>query len=151
VDPRAGRRLHPRQIGVPGEILIELLEYAREEFKADALVGDDGAPMGAHLRKIEERRQRTGQKPLQERSEPPEETAYLWEAFLDLHGARSGNGFGPNPIGFQEIEAWERSRGVSLNVWEWDTLRLLDRVWLKEFSDARPRRTDSRSRQPRAR
>ena len=59
----------------------------------------------------------------------PPAGAYLWSWFLELHRARGG-GFGPAPIGFTEIAAWSRLRGLVLTPWEVEVLRDLDSTWL---------------------
>ena len=65
------------------------------------------------------------------RVEPlPHVVHYLWEWFLELHRSRSGSGFGPNPIGFVEIDAWQRVTGRNLSGWEVDVMFALDGAFL---------------------
>jgi hypothetical protein len=59
----------------------------------------------------------------------------LWWTFLALHGARSGNGMGINPISFTEIDAWCRLSRVTLDPWEVDVIRLLDNAYLESITD----------------
>lgn len=54
------------------------------------------------------------------------EAERLWAWFLELNNARSGSGFGPNPIGYVELEAWSRLMNISLAPWEVRALRLTD-------------------------
>lgn len=64
--------------------------------------------------------------------ELPASLTYLWGWFLELHETRSGNGFGPNPFTYAEIDAWARLTGRALAPWEVGGLRALDRAWLVE-------------------
>lgn len=38
----------------------------------------------------------------------PDAAAHVWQWFLELHAARGGGGFGPAPLGYGDIEAWQR-------------------------------------------
>jgi hypothetical protein len=58
--------------------------------------------------------------------EPPYEGEYLWNWYVELASARGGSGFGPNPIGFCDIEAWARLTGRRPIPWEVETLRRMD-------------------------
>jgi len=60
----------------------------------------------------------------------PDCAAYLWLWFLELHRARTGNGFGPNPIGYVEIDAWQRVTGRKLSPWEVDMMFALDGAFM---------------------
>ena len=51
--------------------------------------------------------------------------------FRDLSATRGGTGYGPLPISFAEIEAWSRLGGT-LEPWEIDLIRELDRVWMAD-------------------
>lgn len=61
----------------------------------------------------------------------PSELKPLWWTFISLHGARSANGMGVNPIPFSEIESWCRLNRVQLDPWEVDVIRLLDDAYLE--------------------
>lgn len=61
----------------------------------------------------------------------PPEMRYLWAAFQSISRTRGGNGFGPNPITFVEIDAWARLMRLRLDPWEVDTLRMLDDAYLE--------------------
>jgi hypothetical protein len=41
----------------------------------------------------------------------PAALQHVWEWFGELSSSRSGNGGGPNPLSFVEIEAWARLTG----------------------------------------
>jgi len=64
--------------------------------------------------------------------ELPPGCGYVWTWFCELHAARGGNGYGPNPISYAEIEAWARLTGRHLTPWEVAALRVLDQVWMVE-------------------
>lgn len=56
--------------------------------------------------------------------------AYLLDWFQELQLSRTGNGFGPNPIAYQEIEAWQRLNGIELEPWEIQALKRIDLEWM---------------------
>lgn len=75
--------------------------------------------------------------------EPPpveEPLFYLWDIFAELAAARGGNGFGMNPLGWHDIEAWQRLTGCCLSAWERGTLLELDRVYLMDAAEQAKRR-----------
>lgn len=53
---------------------------------------------------------------------------HLWETYGDLASARGSNGFAPNPIGWNELAAWQQVCGLTLTPWEAETLIHLDRA-----------------------
>jgi hypothetical protein len=53
---------------------------------------------------------------------------HLWKMFLDLNAARSSNGFGSNPLAYQEIYAYCQLYDIQLDEWELDVLRKFDNV-----------------------
>lgn len=61
---------------------------------------------------------------------------YLWEWFLELHAARGSTGFGPAPIGWQDIDAWARLTGRKPSALEVVALRALDTVYLETMGRA---------------
>jgi hypothetical protein len=65
----------------------------------------------------------------------PPGMAYLFDWFLELDVARGSSGFGPNPIGYGEMEAWSRLTGRLLLPWEVVTLRHLDSARLNVFAE----------------
>jgi hypothetical protein len=52
----------------------------------------------------------------------------VWDVWQQLCLARGGNGFGPNPIGWVELDAWQRLTGQNLTSWECETVVILDRA-----------------------
>lgn len=71
---------------------------------------------------------------------------YLWRWFLELHGGRTSNGFGVNPIGWLELDAWSRLTGRRLAGWEVQAIRDLDRAFLQEHQRANGERAKQRPR-----
>lgn len=55
----------------------------------------------------------------------------VWGIFLHLHATRGSNGFGANPISYQDIEAWSRLRREPVRPFELDIIRALDATWLE--------------------
>lgn len=84
----------------------------------------DGATLRQHLEAV---RRATGREP-QELDVPalPPQAAHLWDIYAQLAAARGSNGFGPNPIGWAELEAWQRLNGFDLSPWEAETLIHID-------------------------
>lgn len=54
----------------------------------------------------------------------------LWADFLDMHGCRGSNGFGPSRITFMDIDAWQRVNGARLTAWELESIRRADNAYL---------------------
>ncbi|WP_420882158.1 phage tail assembly chaperone [Rhizobium gallicum] len=50
----------------------------------------------------------------------------VWFWFRELDCQRTGNGFGPNAIGFQAIGEWARLRGLVLKQWQLDAIIAMD-------------------------
>ncbi len=61
----------------------------------------------------------------------PPEVEHLWEWFAELSSGRSSNGFGANPLGWADIEAWARLTDRAPSVWEVGLLKRLDGVYLE--------------------
>ena len=61
----------------------------------------------------------------------PEAGRLLWSFFIELSAGRTGNGFGPNPISWGEIEAWMRVKRWPLSDSHIAILRAMDRAWLE--------------------
>lgn len=59
--------------------------------------------------------------------ELPAAAEHVWLWFLELDAARSGSGFGANPITFTELRAWIELSAVAVKPWELRSLRALDR------------------------
>jgi hypothetical protein len=60
----------------------------------------------------------------------PDALAHVWLMFLDLHAARSSNGFGANPISFSELRAWSDMNELAVTPYEIGALRQLDGAWM---------------------
>lgn len=69
--------------------------------------------------------------------ECPEPLAYLWGWFCELMARRGTNGFGVNPIGFDELDAWCRVLGRTLTPWEVRVLLRLDDTALAIMREAK--------------
>lgn len=54
-----------------------------------------------------------------------------------MNKRRTSNGFGPNPITDEGVEAWARRRGLRLERFEHDALDLLEALYLN--SQPRPK------------
>jgi hypothetical protein len=60
----------------------------------------------------------------------PEALAYLWRTYLRMR-RRMGGGFaGPNPIGWQDIDAFVRLNGMRLSSWEIEILESIDDLFV---------------------
>lgn len=78
--------------------------------------------------------QQTGVMPAElDEPELPGCVAHLWHLFLELDSQRGG-GFGPAPIGYPQLAAWQRVSGVSLTPWEAGALLAMDNAALHEMS-----------------
>lgn len=71
-----------------------------------------------------------GKKARPKSPELPFEAVHIWNHFVRLSGARTGNGFGANPISFSEMDAYSRLCGWAFDPWEIDAIRLLDDAYL---------------------
>jgi hypothetical protein len=60
----------------------------------------------------------------------PGELAYLWHIFGRLSCHRANSGFGPAPIGWQDIDAFGRLSRTRLLPWEIEVLEDLDALYL---------------------
>lgn len=54
----------------------------------------------------------------------------FWRWFNDLNRTRTGNGYGPNPIGHAEIDAYAKLYRWPLEPRHVDMILAMDRVWL---------------------
>lgn len=62
----------------------------------------------------------------------PPGAVHLWNSFVQLSNARGGNGFGPNPISFAELDAYSRLTAQAFDPWEIEAIRALDDAYLTE-------------------
>lgn len=79
---------------------------------------------------------KTGVKPkeLEELIELPSSCYQVWKWFIDLHNARSSNGFGVNPISYTEIYSYFSLINIEPEEWEIDLIKKFDSEALKAFS-----------------
>ncbi len=65
----------------------------------------------------------------------PDALGYIWRTYFRLR-RRMASGFaGPNPIGWQDIDAFSRLSGLRLAPWEIDLLERLDDLYLGTMID----------------
>lgn len=50
--------------------------------------------------------------------------------FLELNGQRTGSGFGPNPLQFSELLAWQQMTSRRLVPWETRAVLAMDRAYM---------------------
>lgn len=80
--------------------------------------------------------ERKGLKPKRpEGPELPRGFSHVWNTFVRLHAARTGSGFGANPITYVEIDAYCRLSRLPLDPWEIEVIRALDDAYLAEAKD----------------
>jgi hypothetical protein len=93
---------------------------------------EDGAPLLDHLLAIE---RKTGKRPQILVDAPPLPVGCedLWRIFNELHACRASNGFGPTRIGFVELDAYQRLKGVRLDTWEIECLQKADLAFLAHW------------------
>lgn len=65
----------------------------------------------------------------------PAAAAELWAWFGELDAARGSTGWGPAPIGWAELDAWQRVGGQRLTAWEAGTLMALDAARLRHLGN----------------
>lgn len=86
----------------------------------------DGSTLRANLQQAE---RSTGKKLIDE-PEIAHCGAHLWEWFWELNAARAQGFSGPNPIGYQDIQAWAALTGTTPHPWETRALKAMDRAFL---------------------
>lgn len=108
------------------------MEFGQHAFRLDR-PDKSGVSLRAKLLKVAER---TGKLPAELRDEPqlsaPAAQVYGW--FNELAAARS-SGFGPNPIGYQDILAWAIVTRRRVAPWQVQAIRALDGQMLKLAGD----------------
>lgn len=76
---------------------------------------------------LEDKAERTGQRaPELDGPECPPGLDYVWHWFLELAATRKGGGFGPERIGYADIDAWSRLTGCDPNPFEVGCLTGID-------------------------
>ena len=71
---------------------------------------------------------------LQDAPELPPCLTYLWSDFLELHQGRGSNGFGPSPIGFHDIDGFQRVTGTKFAAWERAAIRAADNAHFAQLA-----------------
>ncbi|WP_246132821.1 phage tail assembly chaperone [Devosia ginsengisoli] len=56
----------------------------------------------------------------------PEALRYLWTAFRRIRSRNGGNGYGPTPISWADLDAFDRLSGLRLLPWEIEIIEVLD-------------------------
>jgi hypothetical protein len=103
-------------------------------------VETDGATLRKHLESVEAQ---TGKRPAQlDGPEFPTGVEYLWEWYWQLRRHNGGNGFGPGPISWSEIDAWARRTGADPAPWELEVISELDAAYLKQQAVERKKNDD---------
>lgn len=92
---------------------------------------------GSTLRENYEHAERQTGKRLFDEPEPPEEAAHVWEWFWELDAARGGNGFGLNPLSWEEIAAWADLNGVRPEQMELRLIKAMDAARLKASAEVK--------------
>lgn len=121
--------------------------YAGEFFRRQQPVGSSSAPLSAHLKQAAKQLGKDPEEFLKAHQvqdappEPPYALLWQWQVFLELDRRRQSSGYGPQPISFQEIASWEHLMVVNLRPWEVRLFADLDDVYLKAWSDGRPKQT----------
>ena len=74
-------------------------------------------------------------KELEDMIEFPQDMLQVWKFFIDLHNARSSNGFGINPISYSEMYSYFKLIEIQPHDWEIETIKKLDKVALDAFAE----------------
>lgn len=64
----------------------------------------------------------------------PAPLGHVWQAFCRLSGRRGSNGFGINPIGWCDLDAFCRLSGLRLAPWEIRLIEQLDDLYREQFN-----------------
>ncbi|HEY0838178.1 MAG TPA: hypothetical protein VGE72_29995 [Azospirillum sp.] len=109
--------------------------------------GSDGATAADHYRAAARAGHAAAQAMLDRlEAPPPYGSEHLWRWFLDLHGRRGSNGYGPNPLDFREIQAWAAVAGLRPAPWEIEVITALDDAYLRHQAEqARAERDRTRT------
>jgi hypothetical protein len=79
----------------------------------------------------------TGRKPkeLENLVEIPDSCIEAWGWFIKLNRARSGTGFGLNPLTYSDIAAFFRLQQIVPEVWEVELIEKLDRTVMSIYAE----------------
>lgn len=97
---------------------------------------EDGSTILDHLLAVE---RTTGKRPqiLLDAPPLPQGCEDLWRMFNELHACRGSTGFGPSRIGFVEIDAYGRVKGIRFQPWEVEAIQKADLAFLKHWKPAK--------------
>jgi hypothetical protein len=97
---------------------------------------EDGSTMRDHLKAFEKA---TGKAHPRLAAAPrlPKGCEQVLADFMDLHGCRTSTGFGPAPISYLELDAWQRVNGLRLEAWEIDAIRAADEAYMAYVAKGR--------------
>jgi len=59
----------------------------------------------------------------------------VWGYFIQLHNARTSNGFGSNPISYSEIQAWNNLTDSGVTPLDVKIIKRLDIVYLNHQAE----------------
>ena len=120
-----------------------MVAFAYEAFRQARPVGKSSPSKAAHLRQVAKTLGKDPDEFIKQHQPedtldyPPFALLWHWEKFLELDRRRQSNGYGPQPIPYQEILAGSVLTGVTLRNWELDLFGRLDDAFLKAVSDER--------------
>lgn len=93
------------------------------------MAGSDTSQL-AHLRQVE--KSKGIQLVEDDELEPPAHLRHVWEWFIELHGRRSSAGYGPNPISYQDLQAWSLLTGSRPRTVEVAMIVAVDDVYMAQ-------------------
>lgn len=94
----------------------------------------DGKPLRDHLGNLAKRGDAMALATLSAVPPLPTGCMALWRDFMALHSNRGSNGFGPERIGFGEIDAYQRLHGMRFAGWELEAIRRADAAYIAEYA-----------------
>jgi hypothetical protein len=71
----------------------------------------------------------------------PDPAAYVWDAFLELSSHRASSGFGPSPLSWLDLDAWQRVTGTTMTALERSWIFELDRMFIEDQAGEQRRRS----------
>lgn len=109
-----------------------MYRYAEKAFQLDKKPKGSESSLRSHLEAIEAQ---TGITPDELVNPPPNfAVGYLLDYFYQLNLSRQC-GMVLNPLLYSEIEAWQRLYRIELDIWEIDTIKRLDYLFLSQQSE----------------
>jgi hypothetical protein len=54
---------------------------------------------------------------------------------MELNGGRRNNGFGPEPLSYNEIGEWSRLLNIDIDRWEVQVLKQMDVIFLRVYGE----------------